>query len=70
MRAKRGEGVRITAEQYRAIRKALIDRDMQVKELAAICGRAKSVFSNALNGRITASQPIRDIIKDKLGIDI
>jgi ribosome-binding protein aMBF1 (putative translation factor) len=69
-KAKRGEGVWITPEQLKEIKKALIDRDMQAKELAAKCGRARSVFSNALNARITASAPIVEVIRQELGIEL
>lgn len=70
IKSKRGEGMYITPQVRKEIRKALIDRDITMAEFADMCGRHKTIVSNAINGWITVSPHIQQAIKDTLGIDV
>lgn len=69
-RAKRGEAVRVTEEQRKEIHKAMIDKDISLKEFANMCNMSSGAVSPALNGKITISPRIRKIVRTVLNIDL
>ena len=66
----KGQGVTITRQQLKEIKKAMIDRDLCLKDLRAHSGLSITVICRAINGGITASLRLRRTLKSLLDIDV